>query len=84
MAKITERLHLPLQADDAALKRELQRAWMEMAQTVNNFLTLYYQNAEPSIPVNTMALWADADAVGGPKYYLLGNFGGTQKKVELV
>jgi len=82
MAKITERLHLPLQDDDAAFKRELQRAWLEMAQTVNNFLTLHYQNAEPTIPVNTMALWVDAD--GGPKYYILGNFGGTLKKVELV
>jgi hypothetical protein len=42
----------------------------------------YNQASEPDIPNNTMAFWADTDA--GPKYYIIQDFGGTQKKAELT
>jgi len=43
---------------------------------------VYNQNDEPTIGKNQTALWIDADA--GPKYYVLANFDGTQKKGELT
>lgn len=62
--------------------REMIRAWLEMAQKVNNGLCkVYIQNAEPTIPNNTMGLWFDADA---SKYYLLARTDDVQKKVELT
>lgn len=82
MAQIQEKLPLPDKADYTAVKRELSRAWEKMAQTLNSICKLYYQNDEPVIPHNTVALWVDADA--GPKYYLVGNFGGTIKKLEMT
>lgn len=70
----------PAQTFSAAFM-ELQRQWRQMAYAVNN-LTYYAQDAEPVIALNTMALWKDTD--GSPNYYLLANFDGTQKKVELT
>jgi hypothetical protein len=78
MGQIPERLNLPETADYNATKREMLRAWQLMAQTLNNICKLYYQDAEPIIPQNTLALWVDTD--GGPAYYLVANFGGTIKK----
>ena len=39
------------------------------------------QAAEPTIPSNEYCFWNDSD---DSKYYLLVNFNGTQKKVELA
>lgn len=82
---IQEWLHLPQFQDGQlqSLSRELQRMWLSMAQQVNNGIVPFYaQDAEPTIPDNSIALWQDTD--GAPNYYLLGSFGGTQKKVELT
>ena len=43
---------------------------------------VFNQNSVPTIGKNQTALWIDAD--GGPKYYVLANFDGTQKKGELT
>jgi len=42
----------------------------------------YQQDAEPVIPLNSIAKWQDTDA--GPKYYLIGNFNTIQAKIELT
>jgi hypothetical protein len=42
----------------------------------------YSQDAEPAIPQDSIARWTDTNA--GPKYYLIGNFAGTQAKIELT
>jgi hypothetical protein len=42
----------------------------------------FSQASEPDIPTNTMAYWIDTDA--GPKYYIIQDFGGVQKKAELI
>lgn len=81
MAKIPEKLNLPDVADYPVIKRELTRSWLNMAQLVNNLFTLYYQDDEPVIPDNAMSMWTDSN--GDPNYYLVGNFGGTIKAVEL-
>jgi hypothetical protein len=82
MAQIPEILNLPPVAEYDSVRRELVRAWTQMAQTLNAICKLYYQNDEPVIPDNSIALWVDAD--GGPKYYLVANLGGTIKKVEVL
>jgi hypothetical protein len=64
-----------------AFVKELKTKWNYMAQTVNRSLTLYIDAAEPDIPVNSTSLWFDTINV---KYYLIANFGGSQKKVELI
>jgi hypothetical protein len=43
---------------------------------------IYDQNDEPDIGNDEMVIWKDAD--GGPKYYLIVDFNGVQKKAELV
>lgn len=50
-----------------------------LSSTTVIYPTVYNQTGEPSIPENSIALWFDTS-----KYYLLANFGGTQKKVELT
>lgn len=45
------------------------------------FDSFYYQNDEPTIPLNSFSFWYDAD---GTAYYLIFNFNGTQKKVSLT
>lgn len=45
-------------------------------------LKIYDQNDEPDLESGYTAFWIDAD--GGPKYYLVCNFNGVQKKVELT
>lgn len=79
---VQETLSLPRTKDPAliALFIELQRQWRQMAAVVN--IQYYEQDAEPTISTNSSALWKDTNA--GPKYYLVANFGGTQKKVELI
>lgn len=79
---ITEQLLLPRDFDYEEVKRQLTSAWRAMAILMNNYSTVYYQATMPTIPVNTTSLWVDTDA--GPKYYLVSNFGGTIKKVELT
>jgi hypothetical protein len=41
----------------------------------------YYQSTEPDIPNNTFAFWIDSN---DSKYYLILDFEGTQKKIELL
>ena len=85
VTKIPEQLHIPPNINDAttrAWRREIQTKWLTMATRLNQILNLYYQDAEPVISENTFALWVDTNA--GPKYYMIANFGGTQKKVEFV
>jgi hypothetical protein len=82
MTKIQEQLSLPNDGEYGAVRRELVIAWRDMAELVNNLFTIYYQDSMPTIPVNTTSLWVDTNA--GPKYYLVSNFGGTIKKVEMT
>ena len=85
MNKIPEHLHIPPTFDERttrAWRRELQYNWMLISQLINACVTLYYQDAEPTIADNTFAMWVDTNA--GPKYYMIANFGGTQKKVEFT
>lgn len=42
----------------------------------------YSQNEEPTLLTNEFAFWKDLNA--GPKYYIVVNISGTQKKVELL
>jgi len=42
----------------------------------------YSQDAEPDVGKNSYAFWNDTD--GGPAYYLVANFNGTQVKVALT
>ena len=46
------------------------------------FTGIHNQNAEPTIPANSIAFWIDAD--GGPAYYIIFNYNGTAKKVALT
>lgn len=82
MEKIQEQLNLPQEADYPTARRELILAWRSMAQLVNNLVTIYYQDDMPTIPLNTTSLWVDTNA--GPKYYLVSNFGGVMKKMEMT
>jgi len=69
----------PPQIEDEELLRWLNELWLFV--NAGN-IRVYNQNAEPTIGDNQMALWIDAD--GGPLYYLLANFDGSQKKVALT
>lgn len=46
-----------------------------------NFPKIYYQSTEPDIPNDTFAFWVDSD---DSKYYMILDYGGTQKKIELL
>ena len=62
---------------------ELRQWLMDLWLFVNaGNIKVYNQNAEPTIGDNQIALWIDAD--GGPAYYLVANFDGTQKTVALT
>jgi hypothetical protein len=82
MEKINEQLELPIEPDYEVIRRQLITSWREMAILINNLVTLYYQDEMPTIPTNTSSLWVDTD--GSPNYYIIANFGGTMKKVELT
>ena len=82
MEKIQEQLNLPTEENYQRVRTQMTAAWRDMAKLVNNLLTVYYQDAMPTIPTNTTSLWIDTNA--GPKYYIIANFGGTMKKVELT
>jgi hypothetical protein len=60
----------------------VQAAINELDTEKQAAISFYDQNAEPSLANNTFAFWKDAD--GAPDYYLVANFGGTQKKVALT
>jgi hypothetical protein len=51
-----------------------------MAKNEQSIIT-YEQSSEPNIPDDTMAFWRNT---GTGKYYIIQDFGGTQKKAELV
>jgi hypothetical protein len=53
-----------------------------LSSTASLVIPIYSQDDEPDIPNNTIALWIDTD--GSPDYYLVADFGGTQKKVALT
>lgn len=59
-------------------------AWLKefWVYVVSGNIKVYNQNDEPTLNDNEFALWIDAD--GGPKYYGIANFDGTQKKGELI
>jgi len=54
-------------------------------KNIFSFLSLtpkfYSQTTEPTLAKNDWAFWTDSDGVN---YYLLVNYNGTQKKVELT
>jgi hypothetical protein len=82
MDKIQEQLSLPNEENYESTKRELILAWRKMAQRVNTLFTLYNQADMPVVPINTTSLWLTTDAI--PKCYLVTNFNGDIKKVELT
>lgn len=84
MPLINERLFLPADDNITELKRQLQFAWQPMVQMVNSFMTLYVQATLPTIPLNTTALWVNITIPATPTYFLVSNFGGTHKSVELT
>jgi len=72
-------MRLPPEDIDEPLRSWLTELWLYV--NAGN-IQIYNQDAEPTIGENQIALWIDSD--GGPVYYLLGNFDGTQKKVALT
>ena len=84
MKKINERLFLPGSDNVDELKRQLQFAWGPMAQNLNSLFTLYVQDTMPTIPKNATGLWIDDTNPVSLKYYMVVNFGGTHKKVEMT
>ena len=69
----------PPKIENEELQTWLQELWVYVSASN---IKVYNQNAEPTIGTNQMALWIDAD--GGPAYYLIGNFEGTQTTVALT
>ena len=54
---------------------------LEIITYLDRFPRQFEQSAEPSIQRNTHAFWRDLD---DEKFYLLKDFGGVTKKVELT
>jgi len=81
MTIVSPELQLPTKVDpDTA--RALKKAWRDMVNQLNNFLTIYRQATRPVIPDGVMSLWVDT---ANTKYYLVANFGqGIIKSVELT
>ena len=65
--------------DPQKLLTWLKELWLFI---VASNIKVYNQNDEPTIGKNQIALWIDAD--GGPKYYFIANFDGTQKKGQIT
>ena len=65
--------------DPDKLLAYLRALWVYI---MSNNIKVYNQNSEPTIGENQTAVWIDAD--GGPKYYVVANFDGTQKKGQLT
>jgi len=65
---------------DPELYQWLKDLWSVLE---SNIVSHDSQNAAPSnLRKNAIRLWTDAD--GGPAYYLVADFNGTQKKVALT
>lgn len=84
MGKINEFLFLGATDNLLDLKRQLQQSWRPMAQMLNTVFTLHVQATMPVLMDNTTGLWIDNTAPAALKYYLVTNFGGTHKKVEMT
>ena len=61
--------------------KDLDKDIQNIITYLDRFPRAFEQSAQPTIQRNTHAFWRDTD---DGKFYLLKNFGGTTKKVELT
>ena len=62
--------------------RDINKDVFNLFEFISRTPRFFTQNTEPVLSANEFCLWVDLD--NGPKYYLVVNFNGVQKKVELT